>query len=599
MHVTRMNHYYLPLHIFCREFLLCARLRLSSIDMAEDMAEELKRIVGQIHSAAFYSKVKVPNERIFHDVYEGHNSPFGGHVLQENPGLTDSELGKISIRDKLIVDSSSTEALCFSFSLKCIRREQMTGQPTNVSDPAPDDDTCIDTARERGLIDVIRILYERRVKLAFYFMVIFVAGALVVLIMVLNSPKSVEGSLGLSFRGIEKSEYPSGKRFNVEDFRSPDLLVKALADAGIPADRVLLQELAAHIAITPVIPAEIRSRWLKQDKDGTKKDEYYPSEFKIGITLGELTAPERLRLYDAVVNRYRERVKYDQDSALSFVSAWDASYDKLANSYDLWDIPELFRESRRSMNEKLTTVITESLQYQDAKYQLAFREVARDLDTWDRTRLQALEALTYQGQLVQNRDIVMQRIQYRIQDLDIQIKQETQEANNATRLLEVINRPNALLAGQLNNKDGIPMVDASALDKLIKSDYVGPVVQRVSNLQYSIRTLESEKARLEKQLFWLLKSPMAGQLPPGHKELIESVSSELNSIIKKYNQLLDEYLTATITSLVIVKQPPLLVSRYSYLMILVGLFFVSLLLALIGVGGERLLEKVREEPQSH
>lgn len=46
------GHYcYLPLYIFCGEFLLCARLRASNIDASAGSVEELKRIVGQIRSA--------------------------------------------------------------------------------------------------------------------------------------------------------------------------------------------------------------------------------------------------------------------------------------------------------------------------------------------------------------------------------------------------------------------------------------------------------------------------------------------------------------------------------------------------------------------
>jgi hypothetical protein len=476
----------------------------------------------------------------------------------------------------------------------------MTHQPTNVSEQAAYDDSYIDAEQEPGLLDVIRFLYKRRVKLTLYFSVIFVLCALAALFWILSSPnssRSVEGTLDLNFRGIEKGEYPSGKKFSIEDFRSPDLLTKVLADAGISAERVSLQELVANVSITSVIPAEIRTRWLAEDKLGMKQDEYHPSEFKIGITLGGLTDAQRLRLCDAVISRYRERIKYDQNSARAFVSSWASSYDKLANIYDFWDIPELFRESSRSLDRNLTTLIGESAQYQDARSQLSFQEIGQDLDAWDRTRLQALEALTYQGQLVRNRDIVMQRIQYRIQKLDIQIKQETQEANNAIHLLEVIDRPNALLAGQ----PGTPMVDASALDKLIRSDYVGPVVQRVSNLQHSIQTMESDKALLEKQLSWLPKSSTAGQVPPGYKELTDTLSSELNSIIKNYNRLLDDYLTATITSLVIVTQPPHIVisSGYSNRLILAGVVFLSFILALIVVGVERFFEKVREEPQAH
>jgi hypothetical protein len=46
------GHYcYLPLYIFCGEFLLCARLRSSNIDASAGSLEELQRIVEQIRSA--------------------------------------------------------------------------------------------------------------------------------------------------------------------------------------------------------------------------------------------------------------------------------------------------------------------------------------------------------------------------------------------------------------------------------------------------------------------------------------------------------------------------------------------------------------------
>jgi len=49
-HGYYMNYCYLPLYIFCGEFLLCARLRPSNIDASEGTVEELERIIGQIRS---------------------------------------------------------------------------------------------------------------------------------------------------------------------------------------------------------------------------------------------------------------------------------------------------------------------------------------------------------------------------------------------------------------------------------------------------------------------------------------------------------------------------------------------------------------------
>jgi hypothetical protein len=49
-HGYYMNYCYLPLYIFCGEFLLGARLRPSNIDASEGTVEELERIVEQIRS---------------------------------------------------------------------------------------------------------------------------------------------------------------------------------------------------------------------------------------------------------------------------------------------------------------------------------------------------------------------------------------------------------------------------------------------------------------------------------------------------------------------------------------------------------------------
>lgn len=52
------GHYcYLPLYIFCGEFLLCARLRRSDIDASAGVVDELKRIVAQIR--ATWPKVRI------------------------------------------------------------------------------------------------------------------------------------------------------------------------------------------------------------------------------------------------------------------------------------------------------------------------------------------------------------------------------------------------------------------------------------------------------------------------------------------------------------------------------------------------------------
>jgi hypothetical protein len=305
-----------------------------------------------------------------------------------------------------------------------------------------------------------------------------------------------------------------------------------------------------------------------------------------------------LKLFDGLVKHYQETVKYDQKLAKGFVNPTDTDYEKLAGEYDPWDIPDLFRQTYKTLTNKLNDLITESLSYQDASYQLSLRGIAQELETWEQTRLEALEALTYHGHLVRNRDIVAQRIQYRMQDIDIQIRQKSQEASENLRLLEVIEQPKALVSG----RESSSIVDSSALDRLVKNDYVGPVVQRISSLQEEVQTLQADKARLENQLSWLPKSSETapGALPAGYRNLTTTISREIGAIVQKYNRILDDYLTATITSLVIIKQAPI-VSRSDYgpAIVLPGIAILSIFLAIILLGIEHLFSKAREAERTN
>jgi hypothetical protein len=197
--------------------------------------------------------------------------------------------------------------------------------------------------------------------------------------------------------------------------------------------------------------------------------------------------------------------------------------------------------------------------------------------------------------LVVNRDAVVERIQYRIQDLDIQAKHALNEANEAIRLLEVIDRPRALLAGQLSTKEGTPAIDASALDKLVESDYVGPVVERISMLQRQIQIIEAERTRLEKRLAWLSRPALInpGALPTNYKEIASRLSLELSGLVQKHNRLLEEYLTETITSLVAIRQSPTITRPgYSPLFVLPAVAFLSIFFAVVVLSIERLAKKV-------
>lgn len=430
------------------------------------------------------------------------------------------------------------------------------------------------------LADAIRFLHRKRIALLARFGMFAALGLVVFAIWLWTTPRRVEGRLVLSFRGIEKWEYPSGRKFSPGDLRARDLLSGALTDAGIAAGRADLNRLSARLEVFPIIPSGVVSRWKKADRDGVKREDYSPSDFDLALSVPGLSAGEQVRLLDAIVKRYQSRVKFEESAALGFISNWsEASYRDLVDQYDYWDIPRILDQNVELLSGYLGRLIEESRDYKDPVSLFSFRDVQRRFNIWSATRLEALKAVTYRGGLVKNKDAALLTAQYRLEDLNIQIRRRTEEAPEAMKLLEASQKPQALGATQSATREGLPIVDASVLDRLVRSDYLGPLVKRISDLQERTKGLEAEKWRLEKDMTLLPKARniTPSELPAGYRELIATVSGELGKIIQDYNRLLDSYLTATISKLVVVKDGPRITRGASASLVLLGILGLAAL----------------------
>ena len=416
--------------------------------------------------------------------------------------------------------------------------------------PAPDHDPSFG--------DLLHFLWARRVRLLSIFLIsagIFGIGLLSWRF--LSANPVVEGTLDLSFRGIERHEYPSGKKFSVEDIRSPQILSRARQNAGLPSSTAL-QDLYVGVEITPVIPAEVQARWRKQDREGSKREEFLPHDFRLRVHPKGLTNNQSVQLLAALVKAYQDDVKFEQESALRRVSDFATlSLADLIKSYDSWDLPMLFRDREEAFRRQIEALTKESHDFQDPRFGFSFRDIGADLATWRDTRLEALTAFIYKGRFVGDRDLMTKRLQQRIDELDVQVRQISGEAEQSTRLLEALDRSKPLLAGPLTNRDGAPLVDSTALEKLVRSDYVGPVVKRVTELHKQAKELEAEKSRAGQELAMLSKPESATPRPgPGLEEIVAVVTKDLSRIVGSYNRLLDQYLTATVTSVVTLKEGP-------------------------------------------
>ncbi len=433
--------------------------------------------------------------------------------------------------------------------------------------------------------DAVRYLWERRVRLAKYFLCLLALGMVGMLTWVFTRDKVAEATLSLAFKGIQKGEYPNGRKFAIADIRGPKVLQRAIKEMGKEKSFPSVDMVARGIQVQPVIPGEVQARWKKQDKDGTKREDYSPSNLVIIASPAGMTPNESVQLLYSLLQAYQLEVKNEQLGALKFMG--DVSRYKpaeLIRLYDYWDLPRILGENVAVLKSHLRGLTEDAKDFRDPKYNVSFQDLEQDLSIWSSTRLEALRGLVDGDRLVKNRDSMVKRLQSRQEQLDIQLRGVSQELVDATKLLETVDRPRTTLAGPMSGKDGLPVIDTNALDRLVASDYVGVVVKRVTRLQEEKSRLQESRWSAERDLALLAKAhdvPLE-KLPPAFERDLEVVTTDLGRILDSYNKLLSSYLDATVTSQVTLQNGPRIVRPgASTLMVLVGVVFASAALAFL------------------
>ncbi|MHB1047001.1 MAG: hypothetical protein ACYC4P_13420 [Thermoanaerobaculia bacterium] len=394
-----------------------------------------------------------------------------------------------------------------------------------------------------------------------------------------------EATLSLGFKGIEKAEYPNGRKFDIADFRGPKVLRAAVREIGKEKSFPSIEQVARGVQAQPVIPGEVQARWKKQDKDGKPREEFYPTSFRVQARPEGMSAEESVQLLYAMLTAYQQEVKYEQLGALKFMGEV-ARYrpDELIRLYDYWDLPRILGENVAVLRENVRGLTEEAKDFRDPKFNVSFQDLEQDLSVWTSTRLQNLRGLVDGDRLVKDRTAMAKRLEVRRWQIEIQIRGVTQELAEATKLLESVDRPRTTLAGPLSGNDGMPVIDTNALDRLVASDYVGGVVKRVTALQQEKTRLQEQMWTTERDLELLAnaKDVPLDKLPPAFERELGLVTTDLARILDTYNKLLSSYLDATVTSQVTLRDGPRVVRPGpSTVLVLAAVLFVCVALAFV------------------
>jgi len=456
---------------------------------------------------------------------------------------------------------------------------------------------AFDQDAELDLLDITRFFYDNRLRLAGCFVLLLSIGLGGLFAWRFTRPLKVQGRLVLSFKGIEKGVYPDGRKFSIATLRSPDVVRAALMDAKLAGDRAAACRLSPDVEVAPIIPRSVAAKWAKQDKDGAPREEYFPSEYAVSFALAGLPREAGVRLFKALVRRYRDQEK-DMESSTLRLATKNIQGDYYTgllqdSSYEYEDIPRILDAGVAPLNASLGVMFGNAA---DPVVQAELKGVQNDLAAWSTTRLETLKALASAAGIVKNRETASARVHYRLNENNILIQQKTGEIAEAFKLLAAVQKPQPLLIGQAGKDSTAP--DSVALGNLIGGNYISPVVRRIADLQQETKALEADKIRLEKDAVRVAQARVVapGRLPAGYRDAVASASKELERIVGDYNAIVDRYLTTTVSNAIVVTDGPRVVREAPALYLqLAVIVLLSGLLAVLWVRLETFSWAAREE----
>jgi hypothetical protein len=128
----------------------------------------------------------------------------------------------------------------------------------------------------------------------------------------------------------------------------------------------------------------------------------------------------------------------------------------------------------------------------------------------------------------------------------------------------------------------------STLDKILKSDYVGPVVVRARDLHEEAAKTAAAKERVQREIALLTRASegssgsSTGEPPAGFEDLVVLVAGDLDRIVQRYLQVLDGYLDASVTRYVTLREGPYLrLAGASMAVLAVAIVFTAAIVSLL------------------
>lgn len=346
-----------------------------------------------------------------------------------------------------------------------------------------------------------------------------------------NTRQSTETTMRVlfSFPGLERGQYPSGARFQVDDLRAPGLVNAAIDHLHVPAPPALADQLHGALTITPLVSPAVSKERDKLRASGQNPPAFYADEYAVTLSLpagSALDLRQRELFLAALVNAYQENFhRTCLETPRVFRNPFPALQGVEYMEYDA-----ILSKELRTVSAYLNHQAEQAGLFRSPTTKLSFADLAEQAEIFSTITLRDTMSLLYLKGLAKDSRSTRDKVDYSLLLLGYnEHRRLGEEAAVATILDKLLNHPSPAPARGSRQSGPAPQADTNntSLDLFLRKNLEASLA--VVSLQSDTNALQERKRHLE---------TFASLSESERTATVAYVQSSLTNLQAAYEQLL-------------------------------------------------------------
>lgn len=398
-------------------------------------------------------------------------------------------------------------------------------------------------------------------------LIMSIVGAFIVIggiYILINSNSVSECKVALTFSGIDKHEYPNGKKFEMHDLIPSDAAIQAANVIQNTKKRKTFEKNPkSFLFVDPFIPIEVQEKAIELKKVKKETLNYLPNQYYIRFIQklgGPISGRERKQILYSLVQSFESR--FNEDYVNRQLLTIELPQSLIKNS-DYIDSFEVLNNTTDNYMGFLNKRIEIAGYFQSPKTGKSFVDLQTELKNMRDIDLLGVDALIYYYRLSKYKDFLMTRTQYKIKRMEQDREKkmlETEMVNNLLKQVLEKDKSGANTAMSLGTPNPQIVVDADTIDKLNQKEYLNLLIKRSLESGVESQNLGVDKKYLQEYIE-LLQKPQGKEVDEASAKVfvekrLETIRLELIRIAKATNELNQEFMSSKFSKVIMITEEP-------------------------------------------